>query len=128
MTLKECKNCQCENMYIFNSCSDAYNNVSIRENHSKKKRRNRLERHLRHQKRLKDLSKYCYEFYYVDKTYVRGKGFIDNPKPYYKRFYWGENRKRFYKKQSNKAVRRYKGEISKGNGYRKLYEYKWIID
>ncbi len=43
-------------------------------------------------------------------------GWYPNPKIY---SYW--------KKQCNKAVRRYKGEISDGCSYKKIEELKWLF-
>lgn len=37
------------------------------------------------------------------------------------------NAQRYYKNQSNRRVRRYKGSLPNGNGYRKLYEYWWTL-
>lgn len=38
------------------------------------------------------------------------------------------NRQAFWKAYSNRKVRRYNGEIPKGNSYRKLLDYAWEID
>ena len=35
--------------------------------------------------------------------------------------------KSYYKRQANKAVRRYKGDISKGCNYKKIFEYAWSV-
>jgi hypothetical protein len=35
--------------------------------------------------------------------------------------------KRFYKKYSNKQVRKYRMYITNGSCYRKIYNYKWTI-
>lgn len=32
------------------------------------------------------------------------------------------------KKYANKVVRRYKGEIYKGDGYKKCFDYWWTVD
>jgi hypothetical protein len=40
---------------------------------------------------------------------------------------YGCNRVRFYKKYSNRKVRRYKGEIGNGNHYRKIFDYWWTL-
>lgn len=37
-------------------------------------------------------------------------------------------RQKFYKKYSNKRVRRYKGEIPKGGAYKRFFEYWRTID
>lgn len=33
----------------------------------------------------------------------------------------------YYKRMANKAVRRYKGLISNGKGYTKVFEYEWSV-
>ncbi len=44
----------------------------------------------------------------------------------YKRCYIG-SRTSFLKKVSNKIVRKYEGNLSNGNQYRRLFDYKWEI-
>ena len=47
-------------------------------------------------------------------------------KEYYKRYYRGK-RSKYLKRLSNKAVRRYKGDISGKGGYKKLFDYWWEL-
>ena len=71
-------------------------------------------------KRLAKLGKYaCFAY--------MSKGLDGNERP--KRFYHSSNAQRFryYKKHSNKIVRRYKGEIKNGNYYRKIFDYWWTV-
>ncbi len=52
-------------------------------------------------------------------------------KPYYKRIYRGNrsnNRYKLYKRVSNKKVRNYKGDISNGGAYKKVFDYWWSVD
>lgn len=68
---------------------------------------------------------------YTDKIWVKGKGWVDNPKPYYKRCYRGRGRhsnSNYHKKMSNRKIRRYTGELPrKGNLSHKLYDFWWEL-
>ena len=81
------------------------------------KRRNKRERDLKHKEYLKRLEKisrgYPSPVYYTDEIYVMGCGYVENPKPYYKRLYRGK-RSKYLKKQSHKKIRRYKGGLHNG--------------
>ena len=92
------------------------------------KRRNKRERDLKHKEHLKRLDKisrgYPLPVYYTDEIYVRGCGYIENPKPYYKRLYRGK-RSKYLKKQSHKKIRRYNGELHNGWQCHKLYDFWW---
>ena len=99
-----------------------------KKNSSKKKRRSKRERDLRHKAHLKRLEKisrgYPSPVYYTDEIYVRGRGYIENQKPYYKRLYRGK-RSKHLKKQSHKKIRRYNGELHNGWQCHKLYDFWW---
>lgn len=122
--------------YKFGYCSDVYSDEVTQQNHSKQKRRNKRERDQKHKNHLKFLAEnsqyYPSPVIFIDEIYVKGEGRINNPKPYYKRCYRGNHkgsRYKFYKKYSNRYVRRYKGEIhSKGNQHRKIFDYWWTVD
>lgn len=97
--------------------------------YSKRKRINKRERYLKHQNHLKYLERvscgYPQAVTYEDEVWIKGVGYIKNPKPYFKRLYRGK-RSKYLKQQSNKAIRRYKGELH--NGYQhihKLYDFWW---
>lgn len=120
----------------FGRCEDAYTQPLISQNRSKQKRRNKRERDQKHKNHLKFLAEnvqyYPPSVIYIDEIYVEGEGWVDNLKPYYKRCYRDKHkggRYKFYKKYSNRCVRRYKGEIHiKGNYYRKVFDYWWTVD
>lgn len=38
------------------------------------------------------------------------------------------NRQTFWKTYSNRKIRRYKGNIRKGNSYRRHFDYAWEVD
>lgn len=110
-------------------CSRCYEGnpvILYHKNHSKGKRRNKRERYVRHQKHLKHLAEntsgYPSPAYHVDEIWIREYGYIENPKPYYKRIYRGQ-RSKYIKKLSNRKIRRYKGELSKGYMCHKLYDF-----
>lgn len=121
---------------LYGYCEDAYAQPIILQNHSKQKRRSKRERDQKYKNHIKFLSEnikyYPAPVMYTDLIYARGLGLIENPKPYYKRCYRGNHkgsRYKLYKKYANKKVRKYKGEIhNKGNQYRKIYDYWWIVD
>ena len=101
---------------LYGYCTDTYSNTQIKEKHSKQKRRNKRERDQKYINHLKFLAEHC-EWYpspavYMDKIYVKGQGYVENSKPYYKRYYRGQCSK-YLKRMSNKAIRRYRGEIPK---------------
>lgn len=112
-------------------CSDRYeHNKEKRKSKTKKKRMNKRERYLKHQEHLRYLHRVSGQYYpspirYVDEIWIKGVGYVDNPKPYYRRLYRGE-RSKYLKQQSNKKIRRYKGELHKGYQHiHKLYDFWW---
>ena len=117
-------------VYSFGHCSDWYEHDEEKyKNHSKKNRINKRERYLKHQNHLKYLARvscgYPQAVTYEDEVWIKGVGYIKNPKPYYKRWYRGK-RSSYLKRQSNKAIRRYKGELH--NGYQhihKIFDFWW---
>ena len=116
-------------VYCSGYCEDAYNVSDIAEhkNFSKQKRRNKRERDLKHKEHLKRLcgiAGYGHPFsvLYMDEVYIRGQGYIENPKPYYKKLYRGK-RSKYLKKQSHKKIRRYKGELHNGWQCHKVYDF-----
>ena len=114
-------------VYWAGRCSDAYIQSEISQNRSKQKRRNKRERDQKYKNHLKFLSEYPSGYpspaVYRDKIFIRGQGYIENPKPYYKRYY-REQRAKYIKRMSNKTIRRYKGDIpKKGNWCHKLYDF-----
>lgn len=72
---------------------------------SKKQRIHKYERYLKHKNHLKYLDLvscgYPVSVTYEDKIWIKGQGYVPNPKPYYKRWYRG-SRSKWLKQQSNK--------------------------
>lgn len=118
---------------LYGYCEDAYSEIIKYKNTSKKKRRNKRERDQKYKKHLKFLAEniqhYPSPVIYINEIYAKGEWYVEAPKPYYKRLY---NRKggihrssTYYKKMSNKKIRRFKGDLpKKGNLGHKLYDYK----
>lgn len=115
-------------VYCFGHCEDAYSKEKEEKRVSKAKKTIRRKREIKYKQHLKRLAEintgYPAPVYYKDEIWERGKGIVKNPKPYYKRVYRGQ-RSKFFKKLSNKRVRRYKEAINNGNNYRKIYDFWW---
>ena len=113
-------------VYCFGHCADAYSDIPKRENRSKKKRKNKRERDLKYKNHLKYLAKntsgHPSSAMYMDEIWVKGYGYVENPKPYYKRLYRG-NRSKYLKRLSNKKIRRYKGELRNGRYCYKVFDF-----
>lgn len=110
-------------------CSDSYGINHPVVHHMKKKKRSKRERNEKYKKHLRFLStngsRYPYRAIWVDRKWIKGKGYIFLKSPYYKRIYrsnHGGSSKRL-KVRSNKRIRRYKDEISKGGLYKKIFDY-----
>ena len=91
--------------------------------------RNKHERRIKYRNKLKRLYKTRHGYFvpvvYTDEVWLKNAGYVKNSKPYYKRLYRGTS-SRYAKNQSNRKIRRYKGELH--NGYHhihKLYDYEW---
>lgn len=91
---------------------------------------NKHERYLKHQNHLKYLYETVCGYYispvrYTDEIWIKGVGYVKNPKPYYQRLYRGK-RSKYLKQQSNRKIRRYKGELHKGYQHiHKIYDFWW---
>lgn len=112
----------------FGRCTDVYSDIPKHENHFKKKKRNKRERDLKYKSYIKRMYKInpYFPVCYRDKLLVHDDyklEFINNPNPYYERIYWGRRHKRL-KRQSNRKIRRYKGELHNGRYYCRLYDFK----
>lgn len=119
-----CNVCYIEHCIEWNKQSE-----KISKNYSKRKRINKYARYIKYQNHLKHLYKIAGRYYptpvVYDNEILTKYGYIKNPKPYYKRWYRGK-RSSYLKRQSNKAIRRYKGELH--NGYQhihKIYDFWW---
>lgn len=129
------KFCWCDKVggktYIFGKCSEYGDDITPHTIHRSKKRRNKYERNQKYKDKLKRLYEinggyYYSPVYHMDSKWIDGYGLVDLPKSYYKRVYRGRNSK-YLKRQSNKAIRRYQGELHKGNMAHKLYDYWWKL-
>lgn len=144
--IMNCKNCpyceiQIDDIYcnkvggrisLYGTCSECEDDSRINfKKCDNKRKRNKRERYLKHQNHLKHLYETVGGYYptpvmYTDEIWRKGY-YVQNPKPYYKRLYRPQY-SGFAKQQSNKMIRRYKGELH--NGYHhihKIYDYWWRI-
>lgn len=100
--------------------------------YAKKKNRNRRMRDSQHKMHVKGLAKNLHWYPPVSiPVDIEGNWNFDDPvgTVYYKRTYKTKhkrNRYTFYKKYSNRKVRRYNGEIHNGNAYRKVLNYDYM--
>ncbi len=116
-------------------CEDAYGYSIMQHNHSKQKKRNKIERDQKHKNHLKflaeNISRYMSPVIYTDKVWIKGQGYVENPKPYYKRLYRGRGKhsnSNYHKKMSNRKIRRHKGELpKKSNLSHRLYDFWWEL-
>lgn len=119
--------------------NDYFDDKDISKNTKREVKRKRNQKYQRH---LKYLYEELYDHswlppvIYVRQKWIRDKNnnyvLIDIPKPYYKRIYRsnshrGVSNSKYYKKQANRKVRRYKGELPNGGYYKKIAEYWWNI-
>ena len=77
-------------------------------------------------RRSKNREYYLFSGYFpVDK---HGR-YADNDEDvaYYKRLNRDSPRSKYLKHQSNKAVRKYKGDLIRPSDYRKIFEYWWTL-
>lgn len=114
-------------------CSDSYGIDHPVVHHMKMKKRSKRERDEKYKKQLRFLSnngsRYPYGAIWVDRKWIKGKGYIFLKSPYYKRIYRSNhsgNSKKM-KVRSNRCIRRYKDEISKGGSYKKIFDYWWEL-
>lgn len=121
-----------EELYCTNICEDVYSKpITKMRVSSRHKRLNKRERDKKYKEHIKSLAKnsegsYLAPAYYKYRTYVDDVGYVKLPKPYYKRIY-RRKASGYIKRASNKKVRKYQGELSKGGMYRKVYDYWWEL-
>jgi len=124
--------CGCDKVqtefFISGFCSDAFEDEP-QKSHYKPRRSGRAYRRLmdRHKKeRLMKIITYGYhpEAGYVDWDWVDG---VLQPVGNHIKYPKSSNRQVYWKNQSNRKVRRYKGSIPKGNAYRKHFEYTYTV-
>ncbi len=120
---------------LFGTCTD-YPIKTKRHSKSRIKKRNKRERDRKfrnHLKRISEMNFYPQAGYYVCEKYIHGHGWVKIDKPYYRKIWIGNGRKHGYsktrwtKRKCNRAVRRYKNDISNGCMYKKISEYWWEI-
>ena len=127
--------CRCDKtgdeFYICGFCEDVFNDSDTCVV-TKSWRRNsgRAYRRLQKEKKIKErctvIARHGYhptigyiKYDFIDGVWQQTGNHIKYPK--------NSNAQRFLKRKSNRAVRRYKGEIPNGNFYRKIEEYWWAL-
>lgn len=110
------------------SCGDDLESEENAKRITKKQRIHKYQRYLKHQHHLRYLERvscgYPPAVTYEDEIRIRRQCYVPNPKPYYKRRYRG-HRSKILKQQSNKRIRRYKGEFKNGWQCHKIYDF-WL--
>ena len=89
--------------------------------YNKCKRRKRRMYNRKYKRKLKKLSKYSISVHEVDECQN-----CTLAPAYYVRIYRGKVSP-YCKKYTNRIIRKFKGEIKKGNSYRKLFDMWWTI-
>lgn len=116
----EIEDCSC--------CYEEFSDNNIKNESSRKKRRNKRERDLKYKKHVAFLCDIVgHSAWHVDERKFKGE-WVENPKPYYKRIYRSKMSK-YLKKRANRKIRRYNGELH--NGYQhihKVFDFWWEYD
>ena len=120
-------------IYQFGYCGEHNTMIpkDVKHNRSNKAKNNKYNRDKKYKNKLKRLYEDVWHYpppvVYMDKVCIKKHKYIKNPKPYYKRVYRSK-RSSYLKRQSNKAIRRYKGELHNGYQYiHKLYDFWWEL-
>lgn len=114
---------------VYGCCSNTNKDTPLPTQPTKRVKKSKRERDLKHKTKLIKISKYSsYPTPCVckEEIWIRGIGYKKLDKPYYKRIYRGsrpKNRWNYYKKVSNRLVRRYRDGISNGCTYKKIFDY-----
>lgn len=101
-------------------------NITDRPKRNKYERRN-----LKYKNKMKHLYKVSECHYppavlYINERRVKRFHWVKREKPYYKRIYRGKH-SQYLKQQSNRKIRRYKGELHNGNMAHKLFDFWWEL-
>lgn len=98
----------------------------VKPSGSRRRKHDKRERYIRHQRHLKWLAENCSGYpipvTLEDEIYISWSVRLKRQKPYYKRWYRGKMSK-YYKRQSSKKIRRYKGKLKNGWSCHKLYGF-----
>lgn len=101
----------------------------------KEKRTRKYMQDQRHKKRLERLAKseacrYPAGAIWIDERYVGNGKYEPVEKPFAMRTNKSRHSTRYsyFKNYSNRAVRRNNQAMTKGNGYRKVFDYQWAVD
>ncbi len=116
-------------------CGDAYQEESEGSRHPGRQRMTARERNRKYQRHLRKLASISERMQGKSAMYG-GAVLVDREtggarkKPFYRRYWRGShnNRFRYWRRVSNRKVRRYKGDVHSGGFYRKISAYWWTVD
>ena len=116
-------------------CGDAYQEEPEGRRYSGKKRLAAKERNRKHQRHLRKLASISERMQGKNTMYggavlVDGEAGTAGKKTFYRRYWRGghNNRFRYWRRVSNRKVRRYRGDVHNGGAYRKIFDYWWTVD
>lgn len=115
--------------YCYGFCEDAFVDVPTDRTHGKRKtgrayRRNRTRHKDKRKRKIIATCGYKPTIGYVDYDLVDGKWIeVGNHIKYPK----NSNAQKYLKRISNKKVRKFRGDISSGNAYRRIFDYRWEL-
>lgn len=104
-----------DEFFLSGYCSDAWAEAEKATSQGKRKTGRAYRRHMERQKLKRDL--WISEHNYFAVRAANNGSYVKRQK----------RSKRYWKKHSNRVVRRYQAEFPKGNGYNKLFDYWWTI-
>ena len=116
-------------------CSDAYQEETEGRRHPGRQRMTARERNRKYQRHLRKLASISERMQGKNTMYggavlVDGEAGAVGKKAFYRRYWRGghNNRFRYWRRVSNRKVRRYKGDVHSGGFYRKISAYWWTVD
>lgn len=121
--------------YLDGGCSDAYQEEPEGRRHQGKQRMAARERNRKYQKHLRKLASISGRMQGKSAMYGRAV-LVDREAEgagknlFYRKCWRGchHNRFRYWRRVSNRKVRRYRGDVHNGGSYRKIFDYWWTVD
>lgn len=110
----------------FGSCDDEEGRMS-KNPYRREHTLNSYKREVKYKQKIKKLAKLCEEKWYAPAYPVGVDGhYIDDYEnmTYVKRV-WRGSRSKYLKQQSNRKLRRYKGDVPNFGGYKRVFDFWW---
>lgn len=126
--------CGCDKVqtefFISGYCDDAFQeDVALAKPHKPRKTGRAYRRQMRKQKKDKLMKiMTCGHSPAAGYTDWGWKDGVYQPVGRYIQYPKNSNRQTFWKAYSNRKIRRYKGDVRKGNSYRRHFDYAWEVD